>query len=204
VLFAGSLYTFTAALHYSTLGAVITWRNLAPLPTMFVECCCFSHARLALALTLALVPTLPLALTLALALAPPLPLALTLTPTPTPPLALSRYRATCSSIVGLVVIFAGVMIYGFADSQFSVLGTSLVVVNTVVVVLETLSKRHLMTNQTNPLQLTRQAMMLVSNLIGVILVATAAACVGEWGKLGAELYELRAGEASYIFCGGEP
>jgi hypothetical protein len=204
VLFAGSLYTFTAALHYSTLGAVITWRNLAPLPTMFVECCCFSHARLALALTLALVPTLPLALTLALALAPPLPLALTLTPTPTPTLALSRYRATCSSIVGLVVIFAGVMIYGFADSQFSVLGTSLVVVNTVVVVLETLSKRHLMTNQTNPLQLTRQAMMLVSNLIGVILVATAAACVGEWGKLGAELYELRAGEASYIFCGGEP
>ena len=206
MLFAGSLYTFTAALHYSTLGAVITWRNLAPLPTMFVECCCFSHARLALALTLALVPTLPLALTLALALAPPLPLALTLTPTPTPTptLALSRYRATCSSIVGLVVIFAGVMIYGFADSQFSVLGTSLVVVNTVVVVLETLSKRHLMTNQTNPLQLTRQAMMLVSNLIGVILVATAAACVGEWGKLGAELYELRAGEASYIFCGGEP
>ena len=204
MLFAGSLYTFTAALHYSTLGAVITWRNLAPLPTMFVECCCFSHARLALALTLALVPTLPLALPLALALAPPLPLALTLTPTPTPTLALSRYRATCSSIVGLVVIFAGVMIYGFADSQFSVLGTSLVVVNTVVVVLETLSKRHLMTNQANPLQLTRQAMMLVSNLIGVILVATAAACVGEWGKLGAELYELRAGEASYIFCGGEP
>ena len=49
------------------------------------------------------------------------------------------------------------MTYGFADSQFSVLGTSLVVVNTVVVVLETLSKRHLMTNQTNPLQLTRQA-----------------------------------------------
>ena len=208
MLFAGSLYTFTAALHYSTLGAVITWRNLAPLPTMFVECCCFSHARLALALTLALVPTLPLALTLALALAlaSPLPLALTPTPTPTPTptLALSRYRATCSSIVGLVVIFAGVMIYGFADSQFSVLGTSLVVVNTVGVVLETLSKRHLMTNQTNPLQLTRQAMMLVSNLIGVILVATAAACVGEWGKLGAELYELRAGEASYIFCGGEP
>jgi len=208
VLFAGSLYTFTAALHYSTLGAVITWRNLAPLPTMFVECCCFSHARLALALTLALVPTLPLALTLALALAlaSPLPLALTPTPTPTPTptLALSRYHATCSSIVGLVVIFAGVMIYGFADSQFSVLGTSLVVVNTVVVVLETLSKRHLMTNQTNPLQLTRQAMMLVSNLIGVLLVATAAACVGEWGKLGAELYELRAGEASYIFCGGEP
>ena len=208
MLFAGSLYTFTAALHYSTLGAVITWRNLAPLPTMFVECCCFSHARLALALTLALVPTLPLALTLALALAlaSPLPLALTPTPTPTPTptLALSRYHATCSSIVGLVVIFAGVMIYGFADSQFSVLGTSLVVVNTVVVVLETLSKRHLMTNQTNPLQLTRQAMMLVSNLIGVLLVATAAACVGEWGKLGAELYELRAGEASYIFCGGEP
>ena len=52
------------------------------------------------------------------------------------------------------------MTYGFADSQFSVLGTSLVVVNTVVVVLETLSKRHLMTNQTNPLQLTRQARML--------------------------------------------
>lgn len=157
VLFAASLYTFTAALHYSTLGAVITWRNLAPLPTMLVECCCFSHA---------------------------------------------RYRATCSSIVGLLVIFAGVMTYGFADSQFSVLGTSLVVVNTVVVVLETLSKRHLMTNQTNPLQLTRQAMMLVSNLIGVVLVATAAAVVGEWGKLGAELYELRAGEASYILCGG--
>ena len=52
------------------------------------------------------------------------------------------------------------MTYGFADSQFSVLGTSLVVVNTVVVVLETLSKRHLMTNQTNPLQLTRQAITL--------------------------------------------
>ena len=46
LLFAASLYTFTAALHYSTLGAVITWRNLAPLPTMLVECCCFSHARL--------------------------------------------------------------------------------------------------------------------------------------------------------------
>ena len=45
-------------------------------------------------------------------------------------------------------------------------------------------------------------MMLVSNLIGVAIVATAAAFVGEWGKLGAELNELRAGEASYIFCGG--
>jgi len=157
VLFAGSLYTFTAALHYSTLGAVITWRNLAPLPTMLVECCCFSHA---------------------------------------------RYRATCSSIVGLLVIFVGVAIYGFADSQFSVLGTSLVVINTVVVVLETLSKRHLMTNQTNPLQLTRQGMMLTSNLIGVVLVALAAAIVGEWGRLGAELHELHEGEASYIFCGG--
>ena len=56
------------------------------------------------------------------------------------------------------------MTYGFADSQFSVLGTSLVVVNTAVVVLETLSKRHLMTNQTNPLQLTRQAMMLARTL----------------------------------------
>ena len=44
--------------------------------------------------------------------------------------------------------------------------------------------------------------MLVSNLIGVAIVATAAAFVGEWGKLGAELNELRAGEASYIFCGG--
>ena len=56
------------------------------------------------------------------------------------------------------------MTYGFADSQFSVLGTSLVVVNTAVVVLETLSKRHLMTNQTNPLQLTRQAIMLALTL----------------------------------------
>lgn len=156
-LFAGSLYTFTAALHYSTLGAVITWRNLAPLPTMLVECCCFSHA---------------------------------------------RYRATCSSIVGLLVIFVGVAVYGFADSQFNVLGTALVVINTVVVVLETLSKRHLMTNTANPLQLTRQGMMLTSNVIGVVLVAVAAAIVGEWGKLGAELDELHAGEASYIFCGG--
>ena len=52
LLFAASLYTFTAALHYSTLGAVITWRNLAPLPTMLVECCCFSHARLGLGLAL--------------------------------------------------------------------------------------------------------------------------------------------------------
>ena len=54
LLFAASLYTFTAALHYSTLGAVITWRNLAPLPTMLVECCCFSHARLGLGLGLGL------------------------------------------------------------------------------------------------------------------------------------------------------
>jgi len=45
-------------------------------------------------------------------------------------------------------------------------------------------------------------MMLVSNTIGVVLVAAAAGIVGEWGKLGAELYELRAGEASYILCGG--
>ena len=47
---------------------------------------------------------------------------------------------------------AGVATYGYADSQFSAQGTIFVAANTVVVVLETLSKRHLMTNATRPLQ----------------------------------------------------
>ena len=154
VLFAFSAYTLTAALRHSTLGAVITFRNLAPVPTMLVECCCFSHA---------------------------------------------RYRATCSSIVGLLVIVAGVATYGYADSQFSAQGTVFVAANTVIVVLETLSKRHLMTNATRPLQMTRQGMMLISNVVGFLITASCAAIFEEWRDLKSEFGDLHLGEWGYLW-----
>jgi len=156
ILFAASLYTFTAALRWSTLGAVITFRNLAPLPTMLVECCCFAQA---------------------------------------------RYRATCGSIVGLAVILTGVLVYGIADSQFSVTGTVFVAFNTIIVVFETLSKRHLMTNTRRPLQMTRQAMMLLSNLVGCGLAGIGGVVAGEWHQLKGELEDLHVGEWGYLWGG---
>ena len=194
VLSVASMWTFLYALESATLSAVVTWRNLAPMPTVRRR-------------------TEPAAAAAPFGPPPPPP------PTPhhpSPPhqmfvecccFSKFRYRATLGATAALALIATGVILYSAFDLQFSRLGTLFIVTNTVLVVAETLYKRRLLIDDADPLHLSKQAMMLMNALVGLPIVGVAAAIL-QRGLSGEEmtLVELwptfDTGEVLYIVGSG--
>ena len=154
VLSVASMWTFLYALESATLSAVVTWRNLAPMPTVRrrTEPADLAPRRRRRTLWRAAGTTSD---------APP----------PLAPLQMFvecccfskfRYRATLGATAALALIATGVILYSAFDLQFSRLGTLFIVTNTVLVVAETLYKRRLLIDDADPLHLSKQAMMLMN------------------------------------------
>jgi len=79
------------------------------------------------------------------------------------------YRSTCSSMFGLIMVTLGVVFYSCADYEFSWLGTLYSLLSTFMMVWEGLLKRHLLTDQKQPLVLSLQAMVFINNAVGCAL-----------------------------------
>ena len=76
------------------------------------------------------------------------------------------YRTTFYAYFGLLLIPVGVAVYSCYDYLFNWLGTTFAVLSMLVMVWEGLLKRHLLTNQKEPLVLSLQAMVFINNGVG--------------------------------------
>ena len=224
VLSVASMWTFLYALESATLSAVVTWRNLAPMPTVRrrtepAAAAPRRHRRAAGTTSDAPPPLAPLQMFVECCC-----------------FSKFRYRATLGATAALALIATGVILYSAFDLQFSRLGTLFIVTNTVLVVAETLYKRprlgpraplahaqprscltpllpllrykrRLLIDDADPLHLSKQAMMLMNALVGLPIVGVAATIL-QRGLSGEEmtLVELwptfDTGEVLYIVGSG--
>ena len=78
------------------------------------------------------------------------------------------YRTSCLSIIGLIFLVLGVLIYAAADYLYDWLGTLLTILSMLLMVWEGVLKRHLLTNPKEPIVLSLQAMVFVNNAVGFV------------------------------------
>jgi len=95
------------------------------------------------------------------------------------------------TVLALLTIVLGVVIYEATDIQFSPAGITAILVNMLFAVLERIMQRHLMAN--NPVDLSKSMMMLLNNAIGMPPTLLLALAWGEhvkWRKAFGEVSTL--------------
>ena len=123
VLSVASMWTFLYALESATLSAVVTWRNLAPMPTVRrrtepAAAAPRRHRRAAGTTSDAPPPLAPRQMFVECC-------------------CFSKFHRDAGATAALALIATGVILYSAFDLQFSRLGTLFIVTNTVLVVAET-------------------------------------------------------------------
>tara|TARA_B110001452_G_scaffold244451_1_gene228475 strand:+ start:2440 stop:3339 length:900 start_codon:yes stop_codon:yes gene_type:complete len=114
----------------------------------------------------------------------------------------ATYRATGPSMLGLMIMLCGVALYAFHDFQISYVGSVLILCHTTLLVLETLTRRQLLTEPTNPLLMTHQAMLFFNFSFGLLICLAGATTSGELFEAYDAMDELYLGERIYLLCAG--
>ena len=92
-----------------------------------------------------------------------------------------KVRVDAATVLSLLLGVAGVLLYSRHDIQFSSAGLCWLGANTLAAVLERLLQRHMIAVE--PIDVSKQGMMLINNGVGALLVLPIALATGEGSKL---------------------